>query len=82
MPPEPKAIKPSELSRVIVDTTVQPKNVTSLIVAFNAERLPAPRHRSGIQEELRVLYEEFGILEQRAMTRVWIHDQLCIRNVL
>jgi IS5 family transposase len=23
-----KAIKPSELSRVIVDTTVQPKNVT------------------------------------------------------
>jgi len=24
-----KAIKPSELSRVIVDTTVQPKNVTS-----------------------------------------------------
>jgi hypothetical protein len=40
-----KAIKPSELSRVIVDTTVQPKNVTfptdaKLLNVTNVKALP------------------------------------------
>src|SRR5882762_4332700 len=37
---------------------------------------------SGFQEELRVRHEELGTLEERAMSGVRIHNQLCIRNVL
>src|SRR6266403_5428354 len=37
---------------------------------------------SGIQEDLRVRHEEFGILEQRAVTRVRIQNKLGVRNVL
>src|SRR5580704_7104322 len=37
---------------------------------------------SGFKEKLRVRYEKLGILEQRAMAGVRIHNQLRIRNVL
>lgn len=41
-----KAIKPSELSRVIVDTTVQPKNVTFPTDAKLLNRAPQGRRRT------------------------------------
>ena len=58
---ETRAMKPSELSRVIVDTTVQPKNIT---YPTDAKLLNRAR------EKLVKLAKEFGVELRQSYTRV------------
>ena len=60
------AMKPSELSRVIVDTTVQPKNIT-----FPTDRrlqLPPPRQ---VAEDLVVPHPDGALPEVKIIARLW-----------